>query len=208
MADAFALVIEGLNDLSDLENLDQKIIQSARIAVNRAATRGRTDMAKQVLTEINFPRDYVSPKNKRLYVSKNATNSTLEAVITARSRVTSLARFTKADRVTSRGRSGARVELVRGAQRFIPGAFLIRLRAGAADLDTKSNLGLAIRTPGGVRPDNAYAPKRLGKGLWLLYGPSVSQMIHSERNDDGIATRMSPEIISQLQAEFDRQMGL
>lgn len=208
MAEAFALVIEGLDTLADLDKLDQNIVKSARIAVNHAATRGRTEMAKQVLSEVAFPRDYVSPRNKRLHVSKNATNDRLEATITARSRVTSLARFTKQDRVKGRGRSGARVEVAPGAVRFIPGAFLIRLRAGAADLDTKSNLGLAIRTPGGARPNNAYAPKRLGKGLWLLYGPSVSQMIFSERNQKGIATDLTPEITAQLEAEFWRQMRL
>lgn len=208
MAEAFALVIEGLNDLADLEDLDKNIIKSARIAVNRAAARGRTEMAKQALSEVAFPRDYVSPRNKRLYVSKSATNDRLEATITARGRVTSLARFTKEDRVKGRGRTGARVEVAPGAVRFIPGAFLIRLRAGSADLDTKSNLGLAIRTPNGVRPSNAYAPKKLGKGLWLLYGPSVSQMIYSERNQRGIATDLTPEITAQLEAEFWRQMGL
>lgn len=209
MVEQFALVIEGLHHLEDMEKLPQDIVRSARIAVNQAATRGRTDMGREALRQVNFPRDYVAPRNKRLYVSKKAQNTDLEAIITARSRVTSLARFAQQSTPTKRGgKSQVRVEVKSGAVRTLPGAFLIRLRAGSADLDTKSNMGLAIRTRNGLAPSGAYAPKKLGNNLWLLYGPAVSQLVYSERNNGGIATDLSPEIKQRLEDEFWRQMDI
>lgn len=215
MQDVFALVIDGLDDLRDLEKLPQEMIRAARIAVNDAATRGRTAMGKEVLHQINFPTDYVSPRNKRLYVSRKANSKDLEAVITARSRPTSLARF--AQTTSTKGKSGVRVELKRGSVRQIPGkkasgngysAFLMKLKAGSSDLDTKSNLGLAMRVPPGKRPSGAYKPKPIGNNLYLLYGPSVSQLIHGATTGKGVATDLTPDIQQMLSDEFWRQMEL
>lgn len=206
MADAFALVIEGLEKLKSIDDLPQSIVKAARIAVNDAATRGRTAMGREVLSQVNFPTDYVAPRNKRLFVSKNAKNTDLEAVITARSRPTSLARFAKQSQ-PGRGKEGVRVEVDRGAVRTLPGAFLIRLRAGSQLTDTKFNMGLAVRTENG-KPPPGYRPAPLGNNLWLLYGPSVSQVVYSERNNGGVATDLSPDIQQMLEDEFWRQMSI
>ena len=206
MADAFALVIEGLDTLKSMDDLPKDILSSARIAVNDATTRGRTRMGQDVLRQVNLPADYVAPRNGRLFVSKKASNSDLEAIITARSRPTSLARFAKENR-PGRPEGGVRVEVQRGVTRTLPGAFLIRLRSGSALTDTKFNLGLAVRTRNG-RPPPGYKPAQLGPNLWLLYGPSVSQIIYSETNGGGIATELTPEIQQMLEDEFFRQMGL
>lgn len=206
MADAFVLVIDGLKELESLDQLPQDIVRSARIAVNDAATRGRTRMGQDVLRQINLPADYVAPRNGRLFVSKKANNSDLEAIITARSRPTSLARFAKENKA-GRPEGGVRVEVQRGVTRTLPGAFLIKLRSGAALTDTKFNLGLAVRTRNG-RPPPGYKPAQLGPNLWLLYGPSVSQIIYSETNNGGSATELSPEIMDMMENEFFRQLGV
>lgn len=216
MRDTFALVIEGLNDLKSLESLPQDIIRAARIAVNDAATRGRTAMAKEVLHQVNLPRDYVSPSGKRLHVSQKATNQDLEAVVSARVRPTSLARFAQGG--ATRGQRNVRVEVKHGAVRQLPGkkraedgysAFLIKLRAGSADLDTKSNLGLALRVPAGQKPSGAYRPKPIGNNLYLLYGPSVAQLLLPVRNArNGVAEELTPDIQQMLSDEFWRQMEL
>ena len=214
MSEQYALVIEGLESLADLDSLPRDIITAARRAVNHAATRGRTEMGREVLQQIKFPADYVSPRNKRLFVSKQAKGGDLEAIITARRRSTSLSRFAQTG-----GKGGnIRVELKRGAVRQIPGkrdenrgysAFLIRLKAGNADLDTKHNMGFALRVPPGRRPDAAYAPKPLGGNLWLLYGPSVSQLILPVKNSRaGVAETLTPDIQDRLNDEFWRQMDL
>lgn len=215
MTEAFALVINGLEHLDSIEDIPRDIIRSARIAVNEAATRGRTAIGRQVLSEVNFPADYVAPRNKRLHVTKRANNSDLESVITARSRPTSLARFALSNN-PGRGKDGVRVKVARhGAVRTIGGknskemsAFLIRLRSGSALTDTKHNLGLAVRTKNGQPPKSAHKPAPLGNGLWLLYGPSVSQIVYSERNRGGAATELTPDIQQMLEDEFWRQMEL
>ena len=207
MTEAFALVVEGLETLKDIENLPSEIIRSARIAVNDAATRGRTKFGAEILSQVNLPRDYVAPRNKRLYVSKKAGNSDLEAIITARSRPTSLARFAKGT-LNKRPKQGVRVEVKPGAVRTIPGAFLIKLRSGSGLTDTQHNMGLALRTPDGRPPNRAYAPKPLGGNLWLLYGPSVAQALVSARGNSGVAVDLTPDVQQMLEDEFWRPMDL
>lgn len=207
MAEQFMLVIEGLSDLNALDDAGRKAIDSARIAVNSAARRGRTLLADEVLREVDFPAAYVAPRNKRLYVKKNASNADLEAVISAQTRRTSLAQFASGG-ATRGGKKGVRVHVAKGAGgAVLQRAFLIKLRAGSASIDTKSNLGLAYRTKDG-RPPPGYVPTQIAPNLWLLYGPSVAQVLHSDTTNNGAADALSPEIAEMLEREFWRQMDL
>lgn len=209
MRDGYILVVEGLDTLNSLDDIPPRTLKAARIAVNSAATKGRTRAASQILKEIAFPSSYVAPRNGRLVVKKQATETDLEAIISARTRATSLARFAKGSAPISgaKRRAGVRVEVTPGAVRRLPGAFLLRLRAGTASLDTKSNMGLAVRTKNG-RPPPGYKPVQIGDNLWLLYGPSVSQAFFSQKNNGGVATDISPRIAADLEDEFWRQMDL
>lgn len=207
MAERFMLVIEGLSNLNALDDTGRRSIEAARIAVNAAARRGRTMLADEVLREVDFPASYVAPRNQRLYVKKNASNSDLEAVISAQSRRTSLAQFTTGA-ATRGGKKGVRVKVAKGSGgAVLQRAFLIKLRAGSASLDTKSNLGLAYRTKDG-RPPPGYVPTQLAPNLWLLYGPSVAQVLHSDTTNSGAADELSPDIAELLEREFWRQMDL
>lgn len=219
MAERFALVIAGLESIESLQDLPQDIIKSARIAVNYAATRGRTAMAKEVLRQIDFPDDYVAPRNKRLYVREKATNSTLEAIIEARARPTSLSRFLVGSYQPGYQPEGVRVRIGRGgAVRSIGGrrgdggqgtkAFVFKLNAGKGFTDSKFNLGLAVRTSNGLKPPTAWKPVPLGPNLWLLYGPSVSQALLAATEKTGVAVTLTPEIQDMMSEEFYRQMGL
>ncbi|RID91889.1 hypothetical protein D2N39_11685 [Gemmobacter lutimaris] len=207
MAENFILVVEGLEAIQSIDELPAKIAESARRAVNDATRRGRKLAADEVLRSVNFPKDYVAPRNGRLEISRYATRSNLEATISARSRNTSLSRFAKESYTAGRKKAGVHVEVAPGSVRLMKGAFLIRLRAGNADLDAKSNLGLAVRTKNGKAPPG-YKPTRLGNNLWLLYGPSVAQVLHSEKNAGGVATDISPRVAAMLEAEFWRQMEI
>lgn len=207
MADNFVLLLDNIDVLKSLDDLPEHQKVSARIALNQAATKGRTRAAKQIRREVNFPASYLSPSNGRFAVTDKATNNHLEAAIGARVRPTSLARFAIGSRSSGEGRSaGVRVSVKPGSVQKLPGAFLIRLRAGTADLDTKSNLGLAVRTKNG-RPPPGYKPARLADNLWLLYGPSVSQAFINSRNT-GVATDISPSFMDDVEFEFYRQMDL
>ncbi len=207
MAEQFVMIIEGLEHLDSLDDLPRDVVESARIAINDAARRGRTMLANEVLSEVNFPAEYVAPRNKRLYVKKNASNRDLEAVISAQTRRTSLAQFA-AGGARRGSRAGVKVNVSKGGGgQTIRRAFLIKLRAGGDRLDTRANQGLAYRTKDG-RPPPGYRPVQIAPNLWLLYGPSVAQVLHSDANNGGAADALAPEIAETLENQFWRQMGL
>lgn len=196
MTDNFVIVVEGL-DGADLEAVTPQITRAARLAINRTSDRARTQSAREIRRQIHFPAGYLQGAKSRLTVSKRATDTDLEAVVTGRRRPTSLARFVSGP-TASRG--GVRVQVKPGATRLIPKAFLMRLRSG--DDGTLGNMGLAVRTERGKTPRGAYKPLKLAEGLWLLYGPSVDQVFRSVRED------VSPEASRFLADEFTRLLDL
>ena len=99
-------------------------------------------------------------------------------------------------------RDGGTVEGAPGRARYARRMFAIRLRAGNADLETKSNLGLAIRLkPGETLTGKRFAVK-MNNGLYLLYGPSVDQVF------DDVAGMIAPDAAEHMAAEFLRIVDL
>ncbi len=202
--DNYAVVIEGLSALTALDDLPERVTRNASIAVNAAAKRAYAEAGRQIRRQINFPAGYVTGSEGRLKITQFAKAERLEARISGRRRPTSLARFARSD--SSKG--GITVSVSPGAAVRLPRAFFIRLRAGANSLDTKSNLGIAIRLPPGKRPRGSReGAKQIGKGLWLLYGPSVQQAFIN-RQGGGVAEDVSPEVANFLEREFFRLMDL
>lgn len=208
MAEQYAVAIEGLDALKSFDDIPKDIIKAARMTINSAAKRAYASAGRNIRRQVNFPAGYLTGEKGRLQITKFATNENLESVITGRQRPTSLARFVNGSfSVGGARKAGVRVEVKPGSVRRLPGAFLIRLRAGTASLDTKSNLGLAVRTRNG-HPPPGYKPLPLGKNLWLLYGPSVDQVFYSVRTKRGVAQDITPEIESFMEKEFLRLMDL
>jgi hypothetical protein len=205
MADKFAVFVEGLTGLEDMAALRKSVRLEAVRALNTAAERGRTMGARAIRDEINFPAAYLSPGQKRLYVSKKATRTDLEARIRARARPTSLARFTTG--ATAINKAGVTVSVQPGKARFMKRAFLVRLKAGAGAIETRSNLGLAVRLKPGETLRNKNEVRRLDSNLYLLYGPSVDQVFRA-RDGSGVAEDISPEIADILEKEFLRLVEL
>ena len=172
-------------------------------SINKTADRARTLASQDIREQVAFPASYLAPSAKRLFVSTKATKaSPFEAVISGRDRPTSLARFTNQKPLGGgqRHRGGQVAVTVKpGVRRYIKRAFLITLN--------NSNVGLAVRTDGGP-PNNAYAPKEIGKNLWLLYGPSVDQVLSAASNGGGIYEEIVPETLDFLNDEFNRQLDL
>ena len=172
-------------------------------SINKTADRARTLASQDIREQVAFPASYLAPSAKRLFVSTKATKaSPFEAVISGRDRPTSLARFTNQKPLGGgqRHRGGQVAVTVKpGVRRYIKRAFLIALN--------NSNVGLAVRTDGGP-PNNAYAPKEIGKNLWLLYGPSVDQVLSAASNGGGIYEEIVPETLDFLNDEFNRQLDL
>ena len=172
-------------------------------SINKTADRARTLASQDIREQVAFPASYLAPSAKRLFVSTKATKaSPFEAMISGRDRPTSLARFTNQKPLGGgqRHRGGQVAVTVKpGVRRYIKRAFLITLN--------NSNVGLAVRTDGGP-PNNAYAPKEIGKNLWLLYGPSVDQVLSAASNGGGIYEEIVPETLDFLNDEFNRQLDL
>lgn len=209
MASNWAVFVEGLQEV-DLSNLDRDTIRrTASKAINKVARDARAKGAREIRKQVNLPARYVSPSGKGFYVSQQASPSSLQSIITARGRPTSLARFVKGNpRV---GKAGVHLEVSPGRARFMRRAFILRLpgTGGSTDPDL-ANRGLAIRLRPGERLQNkvdALPFSGKDRQLYLLYGPSVDQVFRS-RDGTGVANDMVPGIEEDLTAEFIRLLDL
>lgn len=189
----YVVAVEGLESIRDIENLDENILLRARQAINRTVDRARTRSDREMRKQIAFPARYLS---SRLTVSKKASGRNLQAVITGRDRPTSLARFAKnKDIAAARRRGSVSVTVSPGQTRTMKGAFLMQLRGG--------NLGLAVRLKPGESLRNKRKMASAGKGLYILYGPSVDQVFRSVADEYA-----APDAAEFLEREFLRLMEL
>jgi len=198
MSEAYVIAVDGLSALRSIDQIPAEVKRAALQAINKTADRARTSSARRIREQVNLPARYLAPSGGRLGITSRATANNLEAVITGRRRATSLARFSSG----SVGGKSVRVEVAPGFAKLMKRAFLIRLRAGSADLDTRSNLGLAIRLKPGERIQNKHKIVQMGNGLTLLYGPAINQIFAT------VAEDVSPEAAEFLEAEFLRLMDL
>lgn len=201
----YAVVVEGLEDLRDFEGIKDEIRFNAIRTINRVADLSRTQGARRIMEQVNFPASYLNPAGKRLFVSRRASGQKLEAAITARSRATSLARFVVGSPPVNK--AGVNVEVAPGKVRFMKSAFLIRLPAGSAGIETKANFGLAVRLRRGETLRNKRSVVRMANGLYLLYGPSVQQ-VFLDNEGDGVAEDLKPFVLDKMADEFLRLMDL
>lgn len=199
----YAVVVDGLSALDDITTLLPRIELAALRSLNKAARDGRSSSAKMIAAQVAFPAGFLGPKAGRLFVAKQAQRGSLEARIRARGRPTSLAQF-----VTSANRKrGVTLQVSPGKATFMRRAFLIKLRQGTANIETKFNRGLAIRLRPGERLSQKIKQVQLGKGLTLLYGPSVQQ-VFLDNQGRGVAKDVTPEIMDAMEGEFLRLLKL
>lgn len=202
-SDNFVVAAEGLADSRPLEAMPRNILLACQRAVNRTAERAATASRRGIREQVNFAAQYLtgtdSSGRQRLGITKRASTDNLEAVITGRHRPISLARFIVGN--PSPGKAGVQVSVAPGFARMMRRAFVIRLPAGKSDLETKSNLGLAIRLRPGEEIHNKRVMLRLSGNLYLLYGPSVDQVFATVRGD------VAPNAEQFLGAEFVRLIG-
>ena len=187
----YLILVEGIESLNDVDSLDEKIIASARIAVNKATDKARVMASEDIRGSINLGRNYLA---KRLTVVKRASGNDLEGMIRGSDNPTMLARFanTRNPRV-ARKAGGVTVSVKPGSAKFMKGAFL---------MDLGNTVGLAIRVKPGESLRNRKNAKRVANGLYLLYGPSVNQafrLVADDRLDD---------VLDILETEYNRQMDL
>jgi|AntRauTorcE11897_2_1112592.scaffolds.fasta_scaffold00620_20 hypothetical protein len=195
MNDAYVVAVDGLDSLDDIADLAPQIARKAQQAINTTTRRRRTSAAREMQQQVAFPARYLSGSSGRLKIDKMASPRSLEARITGRDRPTSLARFAASrNPAASRKAGGVKVTVAPGETQFMEGAFIMKLKGG--------NLGLAIRLKAGESVRNKKQMTRVGKGLYLLYGPSVNQVFR------GVAEDGVRDTAGFLAQEFFRLMEL
>lgn len=171
------------------DQLPEVAEHAAMLAVNQVAERdGLAILRKDIESQVAFPPGYLK-RDDRLSVTRKATRSNIEAVITGRDRATSLARFAGGQTPRSTRKTGVTVQVKRGKTTHMKKAFLVNLRNG--------NIGLATRDKSLI--SRAYKPVALDRGVFLLYGPSVDQVMRTVAEDN------LPQIGKVLSNEFLRQ---
>ena len=167
--------------------------KAAVMSINQVVERdGLAMMRSDINSQVAFPTGYLK-NDGRLSVTRRAREGSLEAVITARDRPTSLARFTSGQTPASTRKGGVTVEVKRCKTVHMKNAFLVNLKNG--------NLGLAVR----LKPGESLAnktngkPVMLAKNVYLLYGPSVDQVFQT------VAEESLPELGTMVSKEFLRQ---
>lgn len=185
----FVVVVEGLEELDDIENLDARIIKRAQQAINSTLRKARTAIDREIRQQVAFPARYLGT---RLRVTEFASGTSLQGTISGRDRPTSLARF--ATSKTPRRGAGVGVQVAPGSRKRMQRAFLMPLKSG--------NVGLAMRLKPGESIRNKKYMRKVSKGLYLLYGPSVNQVFA------GVADDEANTVAAWLQEEFTRLMEL
>lgn len=182
-------------DVADFfKRLPAEADRAAQLAINTVANRSGLKMARdEILNQIAFPKDYLT--GDRLAVKQNAKPGNLEAIIAARYRPTSLARFAPpGTNLGSRAKIGVRVQVKRGTSVTLKQAWLTRLNNG--------NIGLAVRLKPGQTIGNKTSEVRAwlvpGK-VALLYGPSVDQVFRE------VSLKIAAPLGRKVSEEFFRQ---
>lgn len=187
-----------------LEILPGQTREAARIAINDVARQeGRKLIIDRMNQEVAFPAGYVD--QTRLQLKQLATNSRLEAMIEARQRPTSLARFSSGGVLRARNQN-IRIQVKRGGGgRTTTRAFLIPLRSGRSLTLDNYNIGLAVRVEDGQTITRSRAAVRIFPNVYLLYGPSVDQVFQTVADD--LNSPIGDLVVREFNRQFDRLAG-
>lgn len=196
---AVTVIVDGLADLQKyLDALPEITRTAARIALNEGADFGVAKLLPAELQkQVDFPVGYLN--SSRLFVAQRARDDSLEAVIIGRQTPTSLARF--AGSATFGQKGGITVTVKPGAPRHLKRAFLVRLRQGTRSTAEGFNTGLAVRVSPGERIRGSTAAVELDNNVFILYGPSVDQVLRN------VADEQTDAIADKVRSEFFRQFA-
>lgn len=198
---SITIVADGLLDLGKyLDAMPNVATHAAYMAINQVAQRKAIPIIRTgIMEQVEFSSSYLNAD--RLNVTRKATSGNLEAVIGARSRPTSLARFAKGQTPESTRKGGVSLLVKPGQPVNLKKAFLVKLNAGKS-ADENFNVGLAVRLKPGEsikNKTNASSTAHFSPNVYLLYGPSVDQVFKT------VAVDVGPLIAEDLSAEFVRQ---
>jgi hypothetical protein len=193
---------EGLLGFKDyLNGLPEVTTTAARLAINQTVDRKVIPLSREeMLAQIAFPKGYLN--DQRFSASKRATSADLEAIVTARGRPTSLARFLVGAPVPGKRQTGVTVRVKPGESRVMKSAFVVTLKAGNLLNAENGNVGIVLRTKDGQGVHSKKEQARpFGKNLYLLYGPSVEQVFRD------VSDKVTQPVLDYLGDEFLRQFS-
>lgn len=204
-------------DASGIENIEfifdrfpEAASKAMSIAINTTVNDFVMPQARRdIVAEVAFPEGYLD-QTDRFFVRQYSTPQQLMAVVEARSRPTSLARFVDAPAIPAAGARGPKgrvtvnVTVKPGVTTPTKG-FFVGLN--------NDNIGFAVRLRPGEMPLNfgqrEFNPIEIfrnedpSKGrVFLLYGPSVDQVFRQVADD------LVPQTIVKLEAEFTRVLAV
>jgi hypothetical protein len=195
-----------LGDLKHyFDTMPERTAKAASRAINQVMTRtGRKRIEDTIYSEVAFPKGYLNLPG-RLDNTKFAKPEDLEAIMSARFRATSLARFLAPGQnfATSKTSGGVKVMVTPGRTQVLKKAFPIRLNAGDQNTETVNNMGLAVRLKKGDTLEGGKGIKLSSNGktdLWLLYTVSVYQIFSRVADEqlDAIGTDVTQEFMRQF----------
>lgn len=180
--------------------------QAARLSINSTARFASRLASKRVRAQVAFARSYIGAagdSTSKIRVKQYARTGDLAAVVAARDRPTSLARFATGTPTFGKRGKFARAPRVSiktaGGSTLVKRGFFVKLRRGALVTEDHFNIGLAIRLKKGETLQATQKASPLGGGAYLLYGPSVAQVFDTVRDD------IAPEVADFASFEFARQ---
>lgn len=180
--------------------------QAARLAINSTVRFAARLASKQIRAQVAFSRNYIGAAgdaSSKIRIKRYARTGDLSAVIAARDRPTSLARFAMGTPTFGKRPKNSRAPRVRvktaGGAMPVKRGFFVRLRQGPVLTEDQFNIGLAIRLKKGEALQSTQKASPLGGGAYLLYGPSVAQVFGTVRED------IAPEVGDFAAYEFARQ---
>jgi small nuclear ribonucleoprotein (snRNP)-like protein len=194
----YAVFIQGLSDaLEDVSQLPERTKRAIALTIPRVTQRARTEASRRMRAQINWTASYLNDK----LTMKIETGETYEGVISTTFRPTSLAQFASGSKqpwsLAKRLHVGeASFRTLQNPLLFVP------LRRGTAPItEDNRNIGLAVRLKDGETIKGKYKVRPISKGLYLLFGPSSSQVFYT------VAEDLIPDVSEWLDAEFARQLN-
>lgn len=180
--------------------------KALRFAVNAAATFAAREGKKEIMRQLNFDAAYLGSPTQpdaRLRIGQKASAGNLQAVVVARHRPTSLARFSDTPVAFGKPTGPIRVRVKKGKTAAFERAFFVRLKPGSKAITLDNyNVGLAVRLrPGEKLKNKKVQGSEFSKNTYLLYGPSVEQAFNT------VSVDISDDVLSYAEREFLRQYG-
>lgn len=165
----------------------QQVAQAQRIAVADTLRWGRAQFSADIRAQLDLPLGALN--GKRFEITQHPTVARPEGVLSAQFAPLNLARF-----ATTKPRLGLKPKI-----RVLAGGNTLQLDHSFYIPGPSGGLGLAVRTKGPLK--NSRAARKIGKNLYILFGPSVDQAF-------GVSLpKLKPRVADRLEAETLRQIG-